>query len=50
MLEVPTGSTFLSMLGVLVDQFSMLLGHWKGLMELQWQGVVVKYKKYTQDV
>jgi len=27
MSEVPTSSTFLLMLGVLVDQFSMLLGH-----------------------
>jgi len=37
MLEVPTSSTFILMLGVLVDQFSMLLGHWEGLMELQRQ-------------
>jgi len=37
-LEVSTSSTFLLMLGVLLDQFSMLLCHWEGLMELQWQG------------
>jgi len=48
MLEVPTSSTFLLMLGVLADQFSMLLGHWEGLMELQWQLVVAKYEKHTQ--
>jgi len=47
MLEVPTSSTFLLMFGVLVDQFSMLLGYWEGLMQLHWQGVEVKYEKYT---
>jgi len=40
--------TFLLMIGVLVDQFAMHLGHWEGLMELQWQGMVAKYKKYTK--
>jgi len=48
MLEVPTSSTFLLMFGVLVDQFSMLLGHWEGLMQLHWQGVEAKCEKCTQ--
>jgi len=48
MLEVSTSSTFLSMLGVLVDQFARLLGHWEGLTELQWQGMVAKCKKCTK--
>jgi len=47
MLEVPTSSTFLLMLGVLVDQFSMLLCHWERLMELQWQGGEAKCEKCT---
>ena len=46
-----TVNTFLFVLGMLVGHFARHFGHWEGLMELQWEGMVTWWQntKNTQN-